>query len=131
MVTTRIGFWTWTWSTRHCGLGHKAAYFNAGKTQLVSFDWSNNNVAIDVKWMSLFLRKNHFLRCWELTFSSNLNWSSWIISIAKSASEKSGALICSMKFLSPEVAMCFCKSNIWPCMEYCHTMSGLVLLVAT
>ena len=131
MATTRIGFWTWTWSTRHCGLGHKAAYFNAGKTQLVSFDWSNNNGAIDVKWMSLFLRKNHFLRCWELTFSSNLNWSSWIISIAKSASEKSGALICSMKFLSPEVAMSLCKSNIWPCMEYCCTMSGLVLLVAT
>ena len=24
-------------------------YFNAGKTQLISFDWSNNNGAIDVK----------------------------------------------------------------------------------
>ena len=41
--------------------------FNAGKTQLVSFDWSNNNGCIDVKMdgMGLFLRKNHILRCWH------------------------------------------------------------------
>ena len=37
--------------------------FNAGKTQLVSFDWSNNNGSIDVK-MGVFLRKNHLLSCW-------------------------------------------------------------------
>ena len=37
--------------------------FNAGKTQLVSFDWSNNTGAIDVKWMGLFMRKTHLLRC--------------------------------------------------------------------
>ena len=38
--------------------------FNAGKTQLVLLDGSNNNGSIDVKWMGLFLRKNHLLRCW-------------------------------------------------------------------
>ena len=38
--------------------------FIAGKTQLVSFDWSDNTGAIDVEMMSLFLRKNHILRCW-------------------------------------------------------------------
>ena len=38
--------------------------FSAGKTQLVSFDWSNNTGAIDVKWMGLFMRKTHLLRCW-------------------------------------------------------------------
>ena len=37
---------------------------NAGKTQLVSFDQSNNTEAIDVKTDGLFLRKNHLLRCW-------------------------------------------------------------------
>ena len=37
-----------------------------------------------------------------LTFSSKLNWGSYI-SIAQTASKKSGALIRSMKFLSPEV----------------------------
>ena len=38
--------------------------FNAGKTQLVLFDRSNNNGSIDVKMDRLFLRKNHLLRCW-------------------------------------------------------------------
>ena len=33
------------------------ADFNAGKTQQVSFNQSNNTGAIDVKWMHLFLRK--------------------------------------------------------------------------
>ena len=41
----------------------------------------------------------------ELTFSSKLDWGSYIISIAKTASKKIGALIRSMKFLSPEVAL--------------------------
>ena len=38
--------------------------FSAGKTQLVSFDWSNNTGAVDVKMDGLFLKKNHLLRCW-------------------------------------------------------------------
>ena len=54
-----------------------------------------------------------------LTFSSKLDWDYYIIPIAKTASKKIGALICSMKFLSPEVALYFCKSTIHPCMEYC------------
>ena len=40
-----------------------------------------------------------------LTFSSKLDWGSYVISIAKTASKKIGALIHSMKFLSPEVAL--------------------------
>ena len=54
-----------------------------------------------------------------LTFSSKLDWGSYIISIAKTASKKIGALIRSMKFLSPEVALYLYKSTICPCMEYC------------
>ena len=38
--------------------------FNARKTQLVSFDRSNNTAAIDLKMDGLFLRKNCLLRCW-------------------------------------------------------------------
>ena len=38
--------------------------FNAGKTQLVSFDQSNNTGAIDVKMDGSVLEKNHLLRCW-------------------------------------------------------------------
>ena len=54
-----------------------------------------------------------------LTFSSKLDWSSYIISIAKTAFKKIGTLIRSMKFLSPEVALYLYKSNICPFMEYC------------
>ena len=37
--------------------------FSAGKTELVSFDWSNNTGAIDVQMDGLVLQKNHFLIC--------------------------------------------------------------------
>ena len=50
-----------------------------------------------------------------LTFSSKLDWGSYIISIAKTASKKIGALIYSMEFLSPEVSVYL----LCPCMEYC------------
>ena len=40
-----------------------------------------------------------------LTFSFKLDWCSYIISIAKTASKKIGGLISSMKFLSHEVAL--------------------------
>ena len=61
----------------------------------------------------------------RLTFSSKLDWGSYIISIAKTASKKIGALIRSMKFLSPEVALYLYKSTICPCMEYCcHVWAG-------
>ena len=90
---------------------------NAGKIQLVSFDWSNNNGSIDVKMDGSVLEEKSSFKMLRLTFSSKLDWGSYIISIAKTASKKIGPLICSMKFLSPEVALC--KSTLCPCMEYC------------
>ena len=54
-----------------------------------------------------------------LTFSSKLDWGSYIIFIAKIAPKRIEALIFYMKFLSPEVALYRFKSTIWPCMEYC------------
>ena len=60
-----------------------------------------------------------------LTFSSKLDWGSYIISIAKIASKKIGALIFSMNFLSPEFAVYLYKSIICPNMEYCcHVWAG-------
>ena len=60
-----------------------------------------------------------------LTFSSKLDWGSYIISTARTASKNIGALISSMKFLSPEVALYLYKSTIRPCMEYCcHGWTG-------
>ena len=38
----------------------------------------------------------------ELSFYSKLNWSSYTVSIAKTASKKIGALISYVKFLFPE-----------------------------
>ena len=53
------------------------------------------------------------------TFFSKLDWGFYVISIAKTASKKIGALIRSIKFLSPEVALHLFKSTIRPCMECC------------
>ena len=47
-----------------------------------------------------------------LIFSSKLDWGSFIIAVTKSGSKKIGALIRSMKFLSPEVALYLYKSTI-------------------
>ena len=95
--------------------------FSAGKTQLVSFDTG----AIDVKMDGSVLEEKPSFKILGLTFSSKLDWGSDIISIAKTASKKTGALIRSMKFLSPEVALYLCKSTIHPCMEYCcHAWAG-------
>ena len=60
-----------------------------------------------------------------LSFSSKLDWGSYIIRIGKASSKKIGALSCSMKLLSPEVAFYVYKSTICPCMEYyCHVWAG-------
>ena len=60
-----------------------------------------------------------------LTLSSKLDWGSYLIYIAKTASKKIGAFMRSMKFLSPEVALYLYKSTICPCMEYCcHVWAG-------
>ena len=93
--------------------------FNAGKTQLVSFDRSNNNCSIDLKMNGSVLEEKPSFKMMGLTFSSKLDCGSYIISIAKIAYKKSGALIPSMKFLSPKVALYLYKSTIRPCMRYC------------
>ena len=85
--------------------------FNVVKTQLVLFDWSNNTGAINLKMDGSVLEETWSFMMLELTFSSNLDWGSYIFST---------------KFLSPEVALYLYKSTI-------HTaaISGLVLLAAT
>ena len=93
--------------------------FNAGKSQPVSYDRSHNNSYIDVKMDGSVLEEKSSFMTLGLTLSSQLDWCSYIISIAKTASKKIGALIRSMKFLSPEVALYLYKSNIHPCMKYC------------
>ena len=50
----------------------------------------------------------------ELTFSYKLNWG---CHITCTASKKTGTLIRSMVFLSPDVALYLYKSNIRQCIE--------------
>ena len=97
----------------------------SGKTQLVSFDWSNSNGSIDVKMGGSILEEKSSFKILRLTLSSKLDWGSYIISIAKTASKKIGALIRSMKFFSPEIDLHLYKSTIRSCMEYCcHVWIG-------
>ena len=95
--------------------------FNAGKTQPVSFDQSNKTGAIDMKIDESVLEEKSSFKMLGLAFSSKLDWGSYIIPFSKSASIKIGALIFSMKFLSPEVELYLYKSTMHLCMEYwCH-----------
>ena len=71
------------------------------------------------------LEKKSSFKMLGLTFSSKLDCGSYIISIAKTASNKLGTLIRSMKFVSPEVALYLYKSSIRPCTDYCcHVWAG-------
>ena len=56
--------------------------FSTGKTQLDSFDWSNNTSAIDVKIDGSVLEEKSS-KMLGSTFSSKLNWGSYIIATAK------------------------------------------------
>ena len=97
--------------------------FNAGKTQM----WP---VLLMWKWMRLFLRKNHLLRCWGWLFL--LNWIgaltlSLLLKLPPRKLESWFALwsFFLLRFLCISVNL-----------RYCHAwntvvMSGLVLLVAT
>ena len=86
---------------------------------LVLFHQSKNTGSIDLKMDGSVLEEKSSFKMLGLTFSSKLDWSSYIISIAKTASKKIGTLISSGKFFSPEVALYLYKSIICPCMEYC------------
>ena len=103
--------------------------FNAGKIQLVSFDQSNNNGTIDVKMGGSALEEKPYLKILGSTFSFKLDW------IGKTTSRKIGALIRSMKFLSPEAALyLLCSVSINLPYGYAWNavvISELVLLAAT
>ena len=59
--------------------------FNAGKTQLVSFHRSNNNGSTYMKMDGSVLEERSTFKMLGLTFSSELDWGSYIVSIAKIA----------------------------------------------
>ena len=103
--------------------------FSAGKTQLVSFDRSNNTGSIDGKMDGSVLEEKLSFKMLGLTFSK-LDWGSCVISITNTACKKIGALIRSMKFLSPDIALHLYKSTIRPCMNTV-VMSVMGSIIAT
>ena len=57
------------WSMGHCGLGQEVAcWFQSGKTQRVSFGWSNNTSAIDVKMDGSILEEKSSFKMLGVTF---------------------------------------------------------------
>ena len=98
--------------------------FNTGKAQLFLFDQSNDTGSIDMKMDGSVLEEKSSSKMLGLTFSFKLDWGSYIISIARTASKKIGALICSMEFLLHEVVLYLYKSNKRSCMEYCYVWAG-------
>ena len=86
--------------------------FNAGETQLFSFDWPNNTGAVDVKMDGSVLEDKSSFNMLALTFSSKLNRGSYNIFSPNTTSKKIGALIHYTNFLSPEVALYLYKSTI-------------------
>ena len=91
------------------------------------FDWSNNTVAIDVKMDDLVLGEKSPFKMMGLSFSSKLVWGFYIISIAKTASKKIGALISSEVSIS---WICFVSLRYNP-MWNTAVISGLVLIAAS
>ena len=94
------------------------------------FDQSNNPGAIDVTMDGSVLEEKSTFKMLGLTFSSKLDWGSYVIFIAKTVSKKNRPLIGSMKFLSPEAALSLYKSTIQHAWNTV-VISGLVPLVAT
>ena len=71
--------------------------FNAEKTQLVLFDRSSNTGAIDMKMDGSVLEEKPSFKMLDLTPPPpKMDSSSDIFSFAKTGSQKTGALICSM-----------------------------------
>ena len=62
--------------------------FSAGKTELVSFDRSNNAGAIVVKMDGSNVDEKSSFKRLVLSFSSKLDWGSYTISVPKTASKK-------------------------------------------
>ena len=104
---------------------------NAGKTRLILFDRSNNTGAIDVKMEGSVLDKKPCLKILGLTFSSKLDWSSCIISIAETVSKKIRAWFVLWSFFPLRLLCIYIKlaydGHAWNTI----VMSWLVLLVAT
>ena len=84
---------------------------------LGKLSWFGLTGLITIVLLSENVEEKSFFKMLGLTFSYNLDWASYIVSIAKTISMKIGALIRSMRCFSSEVALY--KSTIQQFIEYC------------
>ena len=91
--------------------------------KLVSYEWSDNSAAINVKLdgsvfegVTLFLNS---VRSWDCLSSKLDSASYYIVSIAKIVTKKIRALIRFLKVFSSEIALYLYESTAQPCIEYC------------
>ena len=104
---------------------------NTGKTQLVLFDQSTNTGAIDVKMDWSFLEEKSSFEMLGLPFSSKLGWRCYFVSVAKTASKKTGDMIHFMEFeVAPGVAMCglVLLTVTWKCWISDKNVTGVLVL---
>ena len=85
------------------------------------------------KWMDLFLKKNHLLRCWNwlslpnwietltLSLSLKLPWEIWSLD---SFFEVSPPEVVLYLYLYLYLCSVYSRSAIWSCMEYCCHVSA-------
>ena len=131
VATTRIGFWTWIWSTRHCGLGQEVAcWFQCWKNSAQFRMTSLITLMLLIwKWLGLFLRKNRLLRYWG--WLSLLNWigALKLFLLLKLPPRKLASWFVLWSFF---LLSLLCISVNLPYNHLCNTVviSGLVLLVA-
>ena len=120
----------WTWA----GSGFLISMLE--KLQLVSIDWYDTTGAIDVKMDGSVVEEKSSFKLLELTFSSKLDLGCSIISIAKTASKKIGALKLVLRkfFLSSFFLQWLLSISINLPLAHAWIIvvtSGLVCLVAT
>ena len=81
VTTTRVGFCNSIWPMRHCRLGQEVAFlfqypenstcFMLEKLNLFHLTSQINLVLLMWKWMGLFSKKDHYLKCWDFFFFEN------------------------------------------------------------
>ena len=96
---------------RYCGLWQEVAFWFLEKLNWFHLTDLITLVLLMWKWVGLFFEEKSSFKMLGLTFSSRLDWGSYIISIVKSAFKKIGALIRSMNCLSSDL---FCISTNLP-----------------
>ena len=100
VAATRIDYWTWIWSTRHYGLRQEVAWwFQCWKNNWFRLTGLITLILLTRKLDGSVFEETSSFRMLILSFFSKFEMSFFIISIAKTASQRIGAVIRSIFFL--------------------------------